>query len=344
MSSYYIDQERLEWVLDHVLDAWRRQTMIYDTTRAFLPHKGRGVPKNIVVGSSEHANFLFCACYYMRFRIKSSFALPALAQVHEKYPELFETREIAKDIFQAQHLTEALAKVGLGLNIAQTVPIWINNFRKLDQFWGGSVVNLLSGVTTYDEAIYRVANVYFKGRSEKYGYKGFRYKMVSMLMYFLMDSGIMPYYHFPLPVDFHVSRILVATECLRQQESHNGHFYNDDSHEVIRDALYSHCIKKSVSALELSNALWLLSQLGCNKHPGNMSQTGKYQARKTAIESIAFIWDQKNTKKYSGSCGLCPVEKLCSHLITWADYYVAGKLIIRGPRTKPPEYQSNVFI
>jgi hypothetical protein len=331
------DVGKLELVLNGLMVAFNSRRYPFDQSWARPPHIAENMPKNLTLCSKEHALFLFCLCYYMRGGIDSVTATRALSRLHETRPEIFipenGMRQDPKDI------TGFLQGVGLGFQSKQIGNYWVNNFRTLFQHWQSSPVIILDGVQTYEEACERIQNKLTKTNrlaDKNSGFFGFQKKMVSMLIYFLTDTGFIDPFHFPPPVDFHVLRTIFGHEILILEDKSES-AYNKETLALVRGLLSDYSLKHNISPLRLSEAMWIISRTLCNQHPGNISKVGDYEARKTSIRAIDVTWSRSQIDSYTRACGPCPIERTCRFNIPSAYYYITGAIVIRGIRQKPPQ-------
>lgn len=347
--------KRKERIHMKIRTQYKRAELIFDTLIQTLKEKRFPYNKKLVLvsesifkhfspGSKEHALFLFCVCYYMRGGIKSATAITSLSKVYKQHPDLFvpeyfddiNTKEA--EVEAESTITHILQENGLAYNATVIPKHWIKNFQKIYRFWEGNPVNLLKRVGSYTKACRVIAN---KGRNSSKnpnGFYGFQEKMVSMLIHFYVEAGIIEPTAFPVPVDFHVLRILVAHKILTKgKPSKNQNVFGQELLQKARSLSVRYCKEHDVNAKDLSDALWFLSRNLCSEHPGNDSLIGEYRARKTEIKPAPVTWNKTQVKSYERSCLDCPVKETCCFNIPSANYYRRGELVIRGPRAEPPQ-------
>ncbi|MEK7649705.1 MAG: hypothetical protein AAB367_01950 [Patescibacteria group bacterium] len=327
-SAVVAHYEKAEAFFDTLIAALRLNQPPYSLPEARVPQDRKFLPPNIIWGSPRHARFLFKLCYWMRGRIESIRAVIRLAAVHNKSPEIFEPRIAA--LMGPENITQTLIRGGMTNQARALGPSWVENAKRLVERCDGDVVALLQDVRTYEDACVRIRN-----DKEGGGFIGFQHKMVSMLLYYLMSCEFIDYFVFPAPVDFHVLRLLRAHGILEFSENERN--VDDSILQPAREICARYCDKKGVSALDLTDVLWLLSNTFCNRHPGNLTQSKKYAARKTKLMAKPFVWSETNEKRYEQTCGRCPVIGTCQMSIPSASYYIQGKLSVRGPILAPPQ-------
>ncbi len=331
------DIERLELVLNPLMAAFNSGRYPFNMPWAKAPQIPQNMPKNLTLGSPKHALFLFCLCYYMRGLIDSKTAVKLLAKLYENKPEIFIPEKAIEE--GPKEITELLRAVGLGVNSKEIGKSWVKNFEMLIRYWEGSPVKLFEGVGTYEEACLRIRNKRIKNNrldNSSAGFLGFQEKMVSMLIYFLLDAGFVDQFHFPPPVDFHVLRIMFSHEILILEENENGHNYKKVT-DRVREILSNYIIKYNASPLKMCEAMWVISRTLCEQHPGNKSNIGDYKARRTEVSPIKITWNRAQVNSYFRTCASCPIEGTCKYNIPSANYYRHGRIMIRGERQKPPQ-------
>lgn len=325
-----VDWERAEKVFGLILEALDKKAFPFDQPEAQPPQKGN-LPRNLVAGSVQHGAFLFCLCFYMRGGIKSDVVAKALTKLYEKNPNLFIPEKWNELV--AEDIAQLLKSVNLGFNSRQIGNFWVVNFQRLAEKWEGNPANLFKNVSSYDKLCERIAN---DGNGK--GFRGFQKKMASMLYYFLAEAGLVEEFNFPIPVDFHVCRMVLANEIVKIENRENGeNLYQPEVLDAIRDLSVSYCREKGISTLKLCDGLWGYSRAICNLHPGNQSSIGERRGRGTLVLKIAGGWSEAQENSFYNSCERCLLAKTCIGCVPSAPYYVRGELIIRSNRDEPPQ-------
>jgi hypothetical protein len=331
-----IDWARAERVFGSALEALEDHRYPYN--RVEPPQVAEKLPPSLSWGGVKHACFLFCSCHHMRGGIKSETAFKILGRLFEDDPHMFSPEAVATDAgrYTPAFITAVLRKAALGYKAEEIGRGWVYNLTKLHRFWNGDPVMLVRGVANYEELCVRIMHGKEPSEDSPHGFFGFREKMVSMLVYFLMHGGFMDPLVFPVPVDFHVLRILVAHEVLVCDISGNG--YLKGLQDGAREVTLGYCVKHGVDPLKLCDALWLLSSTLCQWNPGNRTRIiGQRSGRKTRTEPTPVYWDPAQIAGYRRSCGSCPVESTCRWNVPAASYYIQGRIVVRGPREKSPQ-------
>lgn len=326
--------DRLDMVLDTLLAQRDKNGFPYYLEAAQLPQDERNMPPSLTRGGKDHANFLFTTCYYMRGGIKSFAAFRGLSALYEEDPSLFNPKDAKSR--EASVIAEALASVGLGFSKNVISNQWISNAAKLEQEYDGDARNIFEGTTDYRELLRRIQN------KNGNGFKGFQEKMTSMLAYFLMADKLIPYFDFPLPVDFHVLRVSAATEMITFENiPSNGNIYHQKTLDLLRDMYHDYSVTHGISQLEVCDAVWSLSSAICGDQPGNImlepNRSEGRQGRSTYIEPLPInINDRDQQKRYERTCGLCVLDDVCTQNFPSKKYYVQG-LMIPSPRIQFPK-------
>ncbi len=335
-----IDYGRAKQVFDTPLEWRKKGTPPYNKPAVQDPHN---LPERLVWGSSEHAIFLFCVCYYMKGWINSETAIQRLGHLFESHPEFFEPdyfknlvgRE--KKVVRAK-LKSALKKHGLGFNVIETSLFWVNNLRKLARHWDGTSVTLFANVKDYDGLCKLIIRKTQKGNGGPAGFFGFQEKMVSMLIYFLSHAGMVKPMIYPVPVDFHILRVLVENEILTMENVKSGSVFGlGKLQRAAREVTLRYVIETGTEALDLADALWYLSRGFCRFNPGNHSTRGRYRGRATPFALKKFEWTKARERSFHLTCGRCLLQTTCRWNVPAASYYLAGDIVVRSERHKPPD-------
>lgn len=334
-----VNREHAYQVLDRLIEAYRQDQPPYnDHDRVRVPHDPRHMPATMPRGGREHATFLFNVCYYMRGGIKSNDAVDRMASLYDQQPELFVAETAAKT--QPEDIITALRQNGLGFQ--ETVAgQWIENSRRLVERYDGDPRLIFDGVTNYDDSLAAIKN---NGRGQ--GFVGFQEKMTSMIVYYLMDDGLIEPFKFPIPIDLHVMRVSIANQMITFPEVPYGtNLFGDETLATLRGLYYDYAVERNVDPLRLCDAVWMLSESSCGRHPGNttLEPLGRHNrnGRKTyLVPGVVDPTSPAQQAAYASACGLCPVESTCEFNIPGTHYYVGGSIIIRGKRLRFPISQA----
>ncbi|HET6622491.1 MAG TPA: hypothetical protein VFG56_00995 [Candidatus Saccharimonadales bacterium] len=333
--SVVVNKDHAAQVLDRLMAAYENDLPPYnDHERVRVPHDPRFMPASMPRGGIEHATFLFNTCYYMRGGIKSNEAVDRLARLYDQRPELFIAEIAAKA--QPDDIISALKQSGLGFQ--ETVAgQWIENSRRLTERYGGDPRRIFDGIDTYEASLGVVQN---DRRGQ--GFVGFQEKMTSMIIYYLMDDGLIEPFKFPIPIDLHVMRVSIANQMITFPDAPNGtNLFTDETLAALRELYYDYAVERGVDPLRLCDAVWMLSESSCGRHPGNatlepLGRTRRNGRKTYLIPGVVDPSSPVQQSAYASACGICPIEETCQFNIPGTHYYVGGSIIIRGKRMRFP--------
>lgn len=338
--SVRIQWKRAERVFAGLLEDLRLKRGPYATAK--VPHDNENFPIVMERGGITEARFLFVVCFYMRGGIKSDMAFKSLGKLFEMSPQLFvgDYSSANDGVRYRQQIETQLPLVGLKNRAYDVSEIWVANMTKIDKFWSGDPRKLIEGTTSFKTLVQRiVSREEGDGRFDQYssnGFLGFREKMVSMLAYFLMDCGLVEFYQLPVPVDFHVLRVLFSNRLLTCREE-QVQADNPQMLAAARRLVDQYCRSNDVSWLKLCDCLWLLSRTYCRKQLGNRSRFGKINGRRTEVFAVEHDWEVGDrVGTYENTCAQCSACETCVFNIPSATYYRKGILHKRGKRPVPP--------
>ncbi len=332
-----IDRARAERVIGTLMKLYLAREFPYTLPDAQVPQIPENLPPDGFAGTRDHASYLFALCFYMRGGIKSDRAAKAVSALYLHFPEMFRA-EYAR-LLEPAVLVRRLVENGLGFNAKEISRFWPENFKRLYTSWEGDPRRVFDGVASYEEICFRVRNPKTRRRKTGLhgptGFLGFQEKMTSMLTYFLLEAGLIEPFLFPLPVDFHVLRLLIAHEIVQVEENNNGNFFKGPVLEAIREFSVSYSAKHNVDPLHLSEVLWCFSRSMCSKHPGNTTRyIGPRRGRSTKLVPKKITWSIRLRATFVRTCGQCPIEATCRYNVAAAPYYVQGSAAIRTEREK----------
>lgn len=333
-----IDWQKAESICGQLLAANKAQVFPYDTQ---LPQDF--IPPEIKADPLVHARFLFYTCHYMRGTIRSDYAVKRLVELWRAEPRFFDPHEVV----HMHHLeVYAALKEFLFYQASTITDYWIENSRRLTRHWSGDPRTIFKGIAEPDEMYRRIVNkplnkgVWRKYKIEKpheEGFLGFQEKMASMLAYFLMEAGLIEEFRASPAVDFHLIRVLLATEILVVE---NGHAAGEKllRYEHISplgvQVLERYSREHDVSLVELGDALWMVSTALCRRAPGNTTvDRHKGRGGKTTKNPRPLKVDWRkagHVERYRGSCGSCPVLEACRWHVFSGTYYEEGEFSMRS--------------
>lgn len=343
-----VDEERAEIVFGRALEAFH--ACIYPYDQMVLPGRPATLPPSLKVGTPEHqkiehARFVFLACLYMRGGVKSDVAFNALSNFYETSPEFFAPGYVlVGDEVRAQQLRDELDRRRLGFNVRSVVKGWAENLAKLEKFWGGDPLRIIQGAEDYAEVCRRHIHPSgkTKGPENPNGFYGFREKMVSMQLYFLMAGGLTSEFTFPVPVDVQILRLLLAHRILAISKDDGSSVFEgvldpEPLRPHGRDITHAYALKHRVSSLHLAEALWHLGRIACPDNPGNRSQMiGERDGRRTELQQAPLDWGSAAVLSFMRSCDRCPLQETCEINVPGRVNAITGKMPLWGRRPQPP--------
>lgn len=321
-------------VLDTLMDAYVNNAPPYNLDRVRLPHDPRHMPKTLERGGVDHAMFLFNVCYYMRGGIKSNDAVKRMANIYDEWPELFDCE--SAQYFEEEIIVEILSAHGLGFQ-KTVAKQWVENSRRMYELYEGDPRTIFDGVVTYEKSQERIQN---DGKGG--GFVGFREKMTSMIIYYLMDEELIESFNFPIPIDLHVMRVSIANEMITFGDiPHGTNLFTKETLSALRQLYFDYARDSNINALRLCDAVWMLSESSCGRHPGNTTiepfgRSNRNGRSTYLVPKSVDVTDPTQQKAYENSCRICPVQKSCEYNIPGTQYYVGGNIIIRGKRVRFP--------
>lgn len=294
---FYADYVQAEKVFDNLIRRLSEKGVPYDTAQ--VPQADHFLPRNLEKGGKQHANFLFMLCFWMRGGVESDTAAIFLAKMHEENPVLFEpqiyNQSTSKTVDLIAMVRDELIKHRLNQRVKENAVGWVYNMRKIARHWNGDPRNLMNDKPSFDTLVSRIIGKTTSGdnllinEDSPNGFMFFRHKMTAMIAYFLMDFGLVPHFYTPVPVDFHVLRLLVTNLILRVEGldvdlAIGIDFTKAEALKAARDVTEWYCRERKVSPIALCDSLWLLSRTLCRNNPGNSGYVldikRKQQARK----------------------------------------------------------------
>jgi hypothetical protein len=300
---FYTDKHQAKKVFDALIERLSLKGPPYHA--AHVPQAQQFLPSNMARGSREQAIFFFMLCLWMRGGVESDTASRFLKEMFEKEPEAFIPEkywgfgpELTKK--QVAQVTENLQRYRLGQRVDENAAGWVYNMRKLARFWNSDPRELMKDKPKFKILARRIIGETgkdgaFVNEDNPNGFRFFREKMVAMIAYFLMDAGLVPMFQAPVPVDFHVLRLLVANGVIRAHDKSiekavGIDFMKSRVQALAREVTEWYCRKYRISPVALCDSLWLLSRNLCRFNPGN-SGYATDDKRKSALKATRNIPD-----------------------------------------------------
>lgn len=345
--TFVVDAKRAELVLDAILDRYRRGAYPYNLRKSMLD--GFEFPKRLKRGGEAEARFWFFACMLMRGGIDSDTGLKAMVEMYDQTmgrsgPRPFDPRYARKmdpllltgllGLKKTKEEEPTLAIPGLEKVKPPDQPDephrfaidWINSAKIVYEQFDGKALQIISQIRDYDDAVRLIRNT---GKS---GFPGFQYKMVSMICFFWIETGLLQPLLYPPPIDFHFNRVAVATRMVTRTgrkkvlSVKSGEL--DAFQGVLREMYLDYITLRGYSTNEVADAVWLLSRTLCKNNPGNSSSVGEYAARATVItpHQVDMLLNGSDQLQFERSCKRCPVRSQCELNVPNAHYYKLGRI------------------
>jgi hypothetical protein len=320
---FEIDTIRFEEVLNALYSRYLANKYPYYLANVKTPQDSTIIPDDFKNRGTRdnrlYARYLFFLCLYMRGKIGSVFASKGFTKLYQAHPDWFDAFVASR--LKVSEIEAGLRKAGLGSGAVENARSWSINAKRLVRDFNGEALQIVEGVEDYREACVRIRN-----QKSGRGFRGFQEKMVSMILYFYLDAGLIEEFNFPMPVDFHVLRVLISNEAVRYpvMPDRNDHL----SKELllsIREQLMAYTASHDVNLVKLCNAVWLLSESQCSNAPGNRAIPSKERnGRSTVIFFPPVTGSLADHHAYGRTCAPCPLVTTCTLNIPSAPYYLWG--------------------
>lgn len=330
------DYPRARAAFDALLSAFRSRAYPFKDFVSFVkPNLEKPLPED----PRSRALFWMCLCFWMRGRIESYEALWRLARVWHEDPEVFEPAFWEKPESHVTHrerLSSLLKRHGLAVGVDKYhASDWPLNLQKVQRFWGGDPRTLVAGARTFEDLLARIENRKKFSPDRPEGFRGFRRKMVAMLAHFFSADGLAHADEFPFPVDIHVGRFLLYQGALSVERKSRrrwvpaGESWDvryEDAVQPSIDVCLRYMAERSVSAVELGDAVWNFAQTMCAEAPQNRWLLhGEYSGRGTRLSPVTVTASAPQYRRYVATCRSCPVRDGCvGGTIGTAPYFYWG--------------------
>lgn len=295
------------------------------------------VPDWIKSDPEQLARFYWIFCLWNRGRVKTMTACRGLIRVVEACPDLLRP-EFVVTLSQSQ-LVEILQFCGLPQMSKGNAKGWLENASRLVTDWDNKVLHLMTGLSSYRQALNRLSNRPATSRRSARGMYGYQKKMTSMLLYYLMYEGLMKPFMFPVPVDYRIMNFCLSKNMVLVKPDNKGNYRSDEMEDALRVLFFKYAKLRQANPLLLAEAIWLYVGVMCSRHPNNRTRAGRYNARGTTIESIPPDWT-KDRLAFTETCGVCPFDSICQTTFPYQYYYSWGALhpVVRErpPGLSPP--------
>lgn len=326
------DFERIDYVITTLADSYERKLYPYNLDSTRVPQDPRHMPRNLELDVEkcdeqqkiQLASFWFADCYYMRGVNDSNDMTINLAKLYEDHPEIFDFKNAMQ--LEPRYVESLLLKYHLPVQHKAISKYWAENARRMIDRYDGNPLKIFDDFDTYDQLLKRGRNDHKGG-----GFQGFQKKMVSMLSYFYMATGLIEYRNIPLPVDFHVMRMSLSNELIRFENMPASGFVEfEKTADFLREVFFDLADHLDISQLDLCDIVWLYSRDACVNSPTNSQRIiGKRQGRSTIFAPAINTADQATPEQieaYDRSCGICRLRETCTHNVPSGPYYAAADI------------------
>jgi len=327
-----IDHDRARRVFGRLLRALRTRSYPYNVAQ--LPQAL--IPEELLADRLRAAQFIFYVCHFMRGALDSTQAIKQLVTLWHASPWMFEPEKVVECELS---LVREQLQSAIDYHLDEIAGYWLENSRSLLKKWRGDPRRIFAKAKNYEETVRYIVNKSSKAAvvgtdlfEHEWGFLGFQRKMASMLIYFLVDLKlILPVKGAPPAVDFHLLRVMLANGVLILPD----HFYTNG---VRYDQVFPHGVKaiitfmeeRRVSAVEIGDALWLLSTYLCAAAPGNWSRNrSKERPKRGEKKALPGVTDVvadnlRHVEAYEKTCARCPVRQTCVLNAPSGPYYEVG--------------------
>ncbi len=365
------DKEALFWLIDELLVRWRATPKAYPFNRPDSIIPQTIVPDELRKNKETLAVWYIAVCNQMKGRVSSDEAFRGNIRIWRKYPWFFNPREVLQN--HGPQELEAVYKEFLPIDRKTNVRGLLWNYRLLDVHYDGKALGLLKKLTSYEQAERRLRNK--RTQRERIaagvggeGMFGFQHKMVSMLVYFYDWEGwFKKRFIYPSPADIHNFRIGLSSKALIVENAPD---------EMVRDyegisapwraAVVEYMVERKEDPVDVSDVLWLYSNLMCGNSPMThtpRSEKKKKKGEKEEKKPVAMFEESEiphfngvrqfmhpsNRKAIEETCLNCFLLHKCDYAIPAQPYYNEGVIMLRKrPKVEehfdlstiaPPKYE-----
>lgn len=322
-----VDRRQAAKVIDALIERRKKGLQPYDSPRASVPQEL--IPEDIRKDKRLLARFYFFVCIYMRGGVESHTAFRQLLKMWRAHPELFDAFAVSKLTVE---YVQSILKEFVGWDSKNAGTYWHRNAVLLTQHWGGEALSITRNLTSYEEAVRRIARKSGNKGSldaKEEGFWGFQHKMVSMLLYFFdWEKLLTPRFAYPSPADFHHYRILIATKAVVVETSNGVPIrFSEKVSRPIRETLMWYLKSRGVDPIILADALWLFSLLLCGESPATMTKESDEPFHPR-------LWGEGLRRRFRKTCGRCPFASECEVAIPAKPYYRRGQIVLRKRPTE----------
>lgn len=344
-----VDHGRAKLVFGTLIRALRKKQYPYNI--ATLPQEM--IPEELRRDPLRHAQFFFFACHFMRGALDSTTAIRQLVALWQRTPWVFEPETVVKADVEA---IATLLRSAVDYHLDEISAFWKENAGRLQRLWSGDPRRIFENARTAETVYRRVVNKESSARvtggdlfENDWGFFGFRRKMAGMLAYFLAEARLIkPIRDIAPAVDFHLLRVMIENRILiLTEDAWIGGAKYEDVYDEGAEAITAYMRTYKISAVEIGDALWMLSTTLCREAPGNWStgrsrkRGGTWQTptridhngkeRKEIPQPVAI--DERSSEQlaaYERTCHRCPCRRTCTANAPSGPYYECGIFVPRA--------------
>ncbi len=248
-------------------------------------------PKSIEKNSYEHRCWLFFMAMLTVANNSSDDIFYRSLKMYERNKGLFLPKIVARHI-NIDNVRAFLEQVFGRYNLEMLTRAWKDNATMLGRDYQWEPLMIFKGVDKHKEARERIRQ-----------FSNFGDKIASLLIEWFEEIETIPRFYGPPPIDFHVLRLLIITECILVKGlDYNTRVRADKIIRRVIPLLEPFCYEHQFPTA-LDPVMWLWGRNVCSKWPLD----GRPHSR------------QPRTSK-SSRCHWCPVEKYCKHYFSYGSY------------------------
>jgi hypothetical protein len=337
MPQFNAYHQRTDIVLPDMMRDFYAQKYPFVAHVMVGPQQSHRLPPSLPRGGVEEANYFLYVCNYMLGPTDSMTIADQVASMYEQTAATLFNPRVAANMTPKQ-VSDILLAANIGFRSKEiNVPkAWIFNSELLVRDWDGDIRNVIAAAGGDWRELHRLLM----------HFAGFGPKMASLLPFFLMRNGLVPYFLVPPQVDFHVMRVFWSTNLVLPLTQDGRQIVRLEARgiarfaEAIRLELVRHLLKTGQNWLDLSEALWTQSREMCRLSPSNTLSKSRDGSE---MWQNPLMWTKTERQNYDNSCGRCAIAPHCTGAIPQAPYYRKKKLKelwLYGPR-QTPQYERN---
>lgn len=297
------------------------------------PQLNKNLPAGLTLGGIEEVNYYIGLCNYMLAAQDSMAASRAFAVLYSRDGDrLFDWEQVTK--LSITDIKQALLGVGLTTRANEVAQAWATNAPRILERYDGDIRKL------YERAggDWRVVYAELINTKRGDGLRGYQEKMASMLSFFLMKKGLVPYFPMPPQVDFHVMRVFWQCNLVLPTRDGEPVFKMQSGPDVrrfcdaIRLALLDYERDGGRCWLDTSEALWVQSRSLCSATPSN--STTKRAANRRGLDGELAETEEADSELEPPAVPPNHVEKAQIALLD--EVPTQAKKASRGMPERPP--------